>query len=206
MNKVCFMMQPFDKGKFDKRYNEIIEPIILECGLVPYRVDKDVASIIPIESIHTKINSSFICIAEITTDNPNVWYELGYALALGKPAIMLCSDERETQFPFDIRHRNILIYQTQTLSDFEKMKCDLKNRINAYISFENPQIINDDLNDYEIAVLKVLWNSQNTPYEITSKDTVFKCNTNNNYVKGAIRNLISKKFIEYTAVYNFLKK
>lgn len=200
MRKLCFVLQPFDKGKYDRRYKEIIEPVIKECGLIPYRVDEDHSSIIPIESIHTKIKESSICIAEVTTDNPNVWYELGYALALEKSIVILCSEERATQFPFDIRHRNILNYKTQTLSDFKELKSNLKNRINAYLILEYDKDNNSDLDDFEIIVLKAIWNNQNTPYEIISKDKITKGNADNVYIVSAIRKLIFRKFVEY--VYN----
>lgn len=196
MEKICFVLQPFDNDKYDRRYKEIIEPVIRECGLISYRVDEDCASIIPIESIHAKIRESSLCVAEITTDNPNVWYELGYAFALEKNVVMLCSEERKTQFPFDIRHRNILLYRTQTLSDFEKLRNSLKDRINTYLSLDY-DFIKSDLNGIEINVLKSIWNNQNTPFEITSKDTIMKSNTNNDDVLNSIRKLISRKFIEY---------
>lgn len=198
MGKLCFTMQPFDEGKFDRRYKEIIVPAVRECGLIPYRADEDDAVIIPIESIHSKIKESSICIAEITTDNPNVWYELGYALALEKIVILLCSDERTVPFPFDIRHRSILRYKTQSLSDFEDFKNNLKNRITAYLSRD---MINDnELDNFEIMVLKIIWNNQNTPYEITSRDAIVKCNVSNDVIVNAIRKLMFRKFIEY--VYN----
>ncbi len=196
MEKICFVLQPFDNNKYDKRYREIIEPVIKECGLMPYRVDEDCASIIPIESIHSKIKESSICIAEITTDNPNVWYELGYAIALEKNVVMLCSEERTTQFPFDIRHRNILLYRTQTLSDFENLKNSLKDRISTYLSFE-VDFIKNDLDSIDINLLRIIWNNQNTPFEITSKDTILKSNINNEVAVNSIRKLVSRKFIEY---------
>lgn len=45
-------------------------------------------------------------IAEISTDNPNVCFKLGYALAHSIVVILMCSDERKTSFPFDIRQRD----------------------------------------------------------------------------------------------------
>ncbi len=199
MEKTCFVLQPFDNDKFDKRYKEIIEPVIKECGLVSYRVDEDCASVIPIESIHTKIRESIVCIAEITTDNPNVWYELGYALALEKNVIILCSEERTTLFPFDIRHRNILVYKTQTISDFQELKNRLKNRINAYLSLDCT-FTSDILDNVEINILRIIWYNQNTPYEITSKDAIVKHNINNDEILNSLRKLISRKNIEF--IYN----
>ena len=35
---ICFVIQPFDGGTFDKRYEDIIAPAIKEAGLESYRV------------------------------------------------------------------------------------------------------------------------------------------------------------------------
>jgi len=69
----CFVMQPFDGGVFDKRYDDVFAPAIIDTGLEPYRVDRDPGVSIPIHDIETGIRKSDICLAEITTDNPNVW-------------------------------------------------------------------------------------------------------------------------------------
>jgi hypothetical protein len=37
----CFVIQPFDSGKYDKRYADVYRPAIVDAGLEPYRVDKD---------------------------------------------------------------------------------------------------------------------------------------------------------------------
>jgi len=46
-DEYCFVIQPFDNGKFDKRYNDVFKPTLNEVGLEAYRVDEDNASIIP---------------------------------------------------------------------------------------------------------------------------------------------------------------
>src|SRR5688500_17614708 len=107
----CFVIQPFDLGKFDKRYNDICRPAIEAAGLEPYRVDQDPATSIPIEDIEAGIRGAAICFADITLDNPNVWFELGFAIAERKPIVLVCSDERHTRFPFDIQHRTVTRYQ-----------------------------------------------------------------------------------------------
>ena len=80
----CFVIQPFDRGKFDKRFEDTFRPAIEEAGLEAYRVDQDPNVEIPIEAIEEGIRNAAVCLADITTDNPNVWYELGYAFAAGK--------------------------------------------------------------------------------------------------------------------------
>src|SRR4029077_17922896 len=70
----CFVIQPFDNGIFDKRYEDIFEPAIKSAGFEAYRIDRDPSVRIPIEEIEKGISESAFCFAEITTDNPNVWY------------------------------------------------------------------------------------------------------------------------------------
>jgi hypothetical protein len=103
----CFVIQPFDKDKFDQRYTETFEPAIIAAGLEPYRVDRDPSVRIPIEQIEDGIRNSRICFAEITLDNPNVWYELGFAFASGKDVVMV-TEERQ-KFPFDYNTDRLLI-------------------------------------------------------------------------------------------------
>ncbi|MDR1246026.1 MAG: nucleoside 2-deoxyribosyltransferase [Clostridiales Family XIII bacterium] len=133
MNKKCFVIQPFDGETFDRRYNDIIEPVIRETGLDPYRVDKDPSVAIPIKSIEEEITNSRLCVADITTDNPNVWYEVGYAFASHKDVILLCSDERTGGYPFDVSYRNILVYKTKSPSDFACFTKTLIERIKAIL-------------------------------------------------------------------------
>jgi hypothetical protein len=130
----CFVIQPFDAGKFDKRFKDVFKPAIESAGLEAYRVDQDPLVSIPIESIEEGIRRASICLADITTDNPNVWYEIGYAFASGCPIIMVCSEERTgKKYPFDIQHRSIIPYLADSSSDFDKLKETLSTRIKALV-------------------------------------------------------------------------
>lgn len=129
----CFVIQPFDKGVYDKRYDDIFSPAIIEAGLQPYRVDRDPSVNIPIENIVSGIKNSEMCLAEITTDNPNVWFELGFAIALQKDVVLICSIDRKSRFPFDVQHRNIIEYSNESKSDFDTLKEKIKDRIEAII-------------------------------------------------------------------------
>ena len=129
--KRCFVIQPFDRGAFDKRYNGVFVPAIKSAGLEPYRVDLDPSASIPIKEIESEIRSSEICLADVTTDNPNVWFELGFAIAVTKEVVLVCFDERKSKFPFDVQHRNIIKYKTESSQDFNKLRKDIKERIKA---------------------------------------------------------------------------
>ncbi len=124
----CFVIQPFDSGKFDKRFNDVYKPALEQAGLEAYRVDRDPSVEVPIDSIGEHIRSADICLADITTNNPNVWYELGYALAAGRSVIMVCSDERDGKLPFDIHHRTVITYTAESLSDFDSLREKISTR------------------------------------------------------------------------------
>jgi len=130
----CFVIQPFDSGKFDKRFDDVYRLAIEDAGLEAYRVDRDPSAEVPIESIERGIRRAAVCLADITVDNPNVWYELGYAFACGKPVVLVCSVERTgKRFPFDIQHRAIIKYRPDAPSDFEQLRKTITSRIKAYL-------------------------------------------------------------------------
>lgn len=118
----CFIIQPFDSGKFDRRFVEVYKPALEKAGLEPYRVDQDQNIDVLIDAIEEGISKAAICLADITEDNPNVWYELGYAFAAGRRVIMICSEERKGNYPFDIQHRKIIPYKSDSPSDFEQLR------------------------------------------------------------------------------------
>lgn len=129
----CFVIQPFDKGgAFDKRYADVFVPAIEGAGLEPYRVDKDPSATILIEVIEENIRNSEACLADISADNPNVWYELGYAFAAGRPVVMVAS-ESSKGFPFDVRHRKIITYLTESMQDFQMLQDQIKEHLLAAI-------------------------------------------------------------------------
>ncbi|HEX3954627.1 MAG TPA: hypothetical protein VHW90_13695 [Stellaceae bacterium] len=133
----CFVIQPFDDGgKFDKRYKDIFEPAIREAGLESYRVDADPGVSVPIEDIQSGIRRAAACLADITLDNPNVWFELGYALASEKQICMVCSEERTSKYPFDVQHRTIIKYRLDGVDDFSSLRKKINNRLTAIIQKE----------------------------------------------------------------------
>ena len=129
----CFVIQPFDNATYDKRYKDVFEPAISAAGLEAYRVDRDPSVSIPIEDIESGIRRAAVCFAEISTDNPNVWFELGFAIASGKEVVMVCSEERAGKFPFDVQHRSVIKYGTESTSDFEDSAERLQSRLVAAI-------------------------------------------------------------------------
>ncbi len=127
------MIQPFDGGRFDKRYEDVFRPAVVEAGLEPYRVDHDPGVSIPIREIEAGIMQAAVCFADITEDNPNVWFELGYAIAVNKDLCLVCSTERSSRYPFDVQHRNIVKYSVDSSQDFDKLKERIIARLAALL-------------------------------------------------------------------------
>ena len=130
----CFIIQPFDGGPYDKRCDDVFVPAIESAGLQPYRVDRDPSASIPIEQIEAGIRSATVCLADITEDNPNVWFELGYAIAARRDVVLVCSVQRKKAFPFDVQHRHIIKYSTDSTRDFEAFKTKITGRIQALLT------------------------------------------------------------------------
>ncbi len=81
----CFIMQPF-KPPFGDYYDKIYKPAIEKAGLRPIRADADIFGTGKIiDQIWSGINAAKVLVAELTSRNPNVFYELGLAHALRKP-------------------------------------------------------------------------------------------------------------------------
>ena len=159
----CFVIQPFDSGKFDERFNDTYKPALEKAGLEPYRVDQDPGVEMPIESIEEGIREATICLADITTDNPNVWYELGYAFATGRSVIMICSDERDGKLPFDIQHRTVIKYKSGSRTGFNRLDQEISERAKKLIQqneikqlIETQQLApQEGLSSIEISVLAI---------------------------------------------------
>lgn len=168
----CFVIQPFDGGAFDKRYDDVIAPAISQAGLEPYRVDRDPSVAILIENIESEIRDSVVCLADITTDNPNVWFELGFAIACGKDVVLVCSAARDSRFPFDVQHRNIIKYAPESPRDFDVLSSRIvqhlasvvqKQRELQNISSLAPVRDTEGLSPHEVVALVVIMANRLTP-------------------------------------------
>lgn len=104
----CFIMMPFAPPLGDY-YSKIYEPAIRKAGLNPVRADNDIFGTGKIiDQIWAGINSAKVLIAELTSRNANVFYELGLAHALKKPVVLVSSNEADV--PFDLQHIRVIYY------------------------------------------------------------------------------------------------
>lgn len=104
----CFIMMPF-ADPLGSYYDKVYKPAIEKAGLTPVRADAEIFGTGKImDQIWTGINSAKVLVAELTSRNPNVFYELGLAHALQKPVVLVSSNE--TDVPFDLHHIRVIYY------------------------------------------------------------------------------------------------
>jgi hypothetical protein len=94
---------------YDDLYREVIEPIARNSGFQVLRGDDVFRPGVILQDILRSIIESDVIIADITPTNANVFYELGYAHALQKPAILLANRQVE-KLPFDISGYRVIFY------------------------------------------------------------------------------------------------
>jgi hypothetical protein len=131
----CFVMQVFDgSGPYDKRYDQTFAPAISKGGAIPQRADKILGTKPVIEKIEAAIRDATIAFAEITENNANVFTELGYALSLGVPLVMVCDKAKRPSLPFDISHRPVIFYKTESQGDFEDLGKAIETAVGAALN------------------------------------------------------------------------
>ncbi|MEK6225406.1 MAG: hypothetical protein AABM40_03835 [Chloroflexota bacterium] len=123
-SRTCFVMTPYG-GYFDSYFNEIIRPAIESAGLEPTRADDLFRSSEIVKDIWSFVRSSTVLLADLSSKNPNVLYELGLAHAAGKPVVLISQSIDDV--PFDLRALRVLVYELAR-PDWAR---DLKKRIKA---------------------------------------------------------------------------
>jgi len=105
----AFVVMQFS-DEYNDLFNEVIKPVCEDYGLECERADDFFTTNVIIQDIVQSIISASVIIAEITPDNPNVFYEVGYSHAIGKPTILLC-DRKRDKLPFDLSSFRTLFYE-----------------------------------------------------------------------------------------------
>ncbi|WP_398309267.1 TRAFs-binding domain-containing protein [Zoogloea sp.] len=107
-----FGTKPNDKGEqvdFNRIFDELIKPALEDAGLEVLRADKEQrAGDIRLDMFQELLMADLV-VADLSIDNPNVWYELGVRHALRARGVVLVQGPRNTK-PFDIYTDRKLTY------------------------------------------------------------------------------------------------
>jgi hypothetical protein len=159
----------------------MLSPAIEAADMEPYRVDRDLGAVIPVDTLHKEIRSATVCVADITTRNPNVMYELGYAIAAGKDVVIISGPNETGKYPFDIQHRGIISYSIGSISDFTELGRKLTEKLNVVLERQESttQIVEASpvkdsagLQPHEFTALALLLASSDSTDDVVSPNTL----------------------------------
>lgn len=158
--ELCFVVMPFSEDWSQTIFN-YIKKITSMFDLQASRADS-VSGHIIIEDIWRLINEARIVIVDVSSNNPNVFYELGIAHTLGKDIILLA--QTVDNIPFDISSYRHIIY-TYSPETYEILEKQLSNHIKEIIKNSptgNP-VLDDTIQKLEY------WKTQEYDYDCLIK-------------------------------------
>jgi hypothetical protein len=126
-----FVIMPFAEP-YDTLYRDVIRPVAQKLDFQIVRVDEIKGPGIIIQDIQRQISQANAVVAEISSGNPNVFYELGYAHALDKPAVLLARKETMPQTPFDVRAYRAIPYD-DTIGGKKTVERNLEQHLRAVL-------------------------------------------------------------------------
>lgn len=115
---LCFVIMPFGKKRdpagggdidFDRVYQDSLEPAIRDAGMDPIRADEERVGGIIHKPMFERLLLCDYAIADLTTANANVFYELGVRHA-ARPRTTLTIFARKQPIPFDLNYLRSLPY------------------------------------------------------------------------------------------------
>ena len=104
-----FVLMPFS-SEFTDTWKLGIQPSIEGLGFTCRRADDILHARDVMDVVRENIHKATVIVADLTGNNPNVFYELGYAHALNKPVILISKDR--TKVPFDLQSINSIEYHS----------------------------------------------------------------------------------------------
>jgi hypothetical protein len=112
--KRCFLISPIGEEGSEVREHAddvldfIIRPALTELGYEAYRSDHSHAVGKISDQMFNSILQDDLCVALLTFQNPNVYYELAVAQSAARPVLILAL--KGTNLPFDIKDMRVVYY------------------------------------------------------------------------------------------------
>lgn len=122
---------PFGEA-FSDVYKIGIKESCEAAGAYCERVDEQIFNERILDRIYNQIAKADLIIADMTDRNPNVFYEVGYAHALGKTTVLLTS--KADDIPFDLKHFPHIVYG----NSLSELRAQLTKRVKWVV--DNPPV------------------------------------------------------------------
>ena len=114
LNPLCYVIVP-GHATIDT-YNDIITPVLVRSGIQPTSFDELISPISVLSALMDVIRDARLVIADITGNDPDVFFQLGIVEAMGKPIILLCQQDPNSNAmlgspPLGLKDRKIIAYR-----------------------------------------------------------------------------------------------
>lgn len=126
-SRTGFVAMSFEPS-LSSAFSNGIEPAIREAGYEPLRVDKIHHNAKICDRIVAEIRRARFVVADVTLQRPGVYFEAGFAMALGLPVIWCCRKDNLSEVHFDTRQYNHIVWEQPT-----DLRQQLVDRIRATI-------------------------------------------------------------------------
>lgn len=145
MKPFCFVLMPFgkksdDSGRaidFDQIYNSIIGPGIQQADLEPIRADEEVVGGFIHKPMFERLMLCDYAVADLTTANPNVFYELGIRHGI-RPHSTVLLFAKGMRLPFDVAPLRALPYMTDAQGAPNAVAADRNALATRLLECRNP--------------------------------------------------------------------
>ena len=112
-----FVAMPFAQSMEDV-FHYGIRNAVKEAGLLCERADQSSFTGDVLDWVRERIAAATLVIADLTSANPNVYLEVGYAWGCGKPTVLIAAEASD--LTFDVKSQRCLIYN-HSIKSLEQM-------------------------------------------------------------------------------------
>lgn len=133
----CFVLMPFGTKPFpdgtgrtydfDKVYRVVIQRAVREAGMVPVRADERIGPALIHSEMFRDLRDRAVVLADLSLDNPNVFYELGIRHVMSSNGtVLIC--RRGSALPFDVNLSRVIFYEFDGVAlDWEEVERVVKD-------------------------------------------------------------------------------
>jgi len=112
-----------------RRIRDVVEDSLEDAGVTPVFFEKMAEPGVLVDVITDAIKSSNFIVADVSDNNGNVLFELGFAYALGKPALLMMNTKAGNRLPLELGSHHTIFYSPDDLKG-------LKQSLARFISYQ----------------------------------------------------------------------
>lgn len=119
MKKIkALILSPMDASY--KRIRDTIQKTLQESDVTSIQIDKFLPGTLFTNAIAEAIQKSDFIIADVSSKNPNVIYEVGFAHGLRKPTLLMLSTDSRDEMPYDLVGYQMATYDPNNLESLKR--------------------------------------------------------------------------------------